>query len=61
MAERFEDWGDYELGMIAKAFLDCANFKSCAQCPCDGVLCSVGDIKKAREDFVREFARRVTG
>jgi hypothetical protein len=59
MVEKFEDWGDYELGMIAKAFMDCGNCKSCAECPCDGVLCCVGDIKKAREDFVSEFARRV--
>jgi hypothetical protein len=59
MNKDFENYGDYELGLLAKSFLDCSHFKTCEQCPCDGVLCSVGNIKKAREDFVRELARRI--
>ena len=56
MENKFEYMSDYELGVIAKAFMDCGDCKSC---PCDCVLCSVSDIKKTREDFVNEFARRV--
>jgi hypothetical protein len=59
MVEKFEDWGDYEIGKIAKAFMDCGNRSSCADCPCSYVLCGVENINESREAFVREFARRV--
>ena len=59
MTENFENWGDYELGMIAYAFMDCGNCKSCGECPCDYVLCGVENISEVREAFIREFAKRV--
>lgn len=56
MENKFEHMSNYEIGVIAKAFMCCAE---CKNCPCDFVLCSVGDTKKAREDFINEFAKRV--
>ena len=56
MENKFEHMSNYEIGAIAKAFMCCAE---CKNCPCDFVLCSVGDTKKAREDFINEFAKRV--
>lgn len=56
MENKFEHMSDYELGVIAKAFMSCDD---CKNCPCDGVLCCVGDMKKAREDFINEFAKRI--
>ena len=58
MENKFEHMSNYEIGVIAKAFMCCAE---CKNCPCDFVLCSVGDTKKAREDFINEFAKRVRG
>ena len=58
MENKFECMSNYEIGEIAKAFMRCAE---CKNCPCDFVLCSVGDTKKVREDFINEFAKRVRG
>ncbi len=61
MAEKFDDWGDYELGMLANAFMNCGNCKSCGECPCDGILCNVDNFLESREAFANEFAKRVMG
>lgn len=58
MIENFENWGDYELGVIAKAFMDCGNH-SCEECSCNGVLCNVDDVVESREAFISEFANRI--
>ena len=56
MENKFEYMSYHELGVIAKAFMDCYD---CKNCPCNYVLCYVDDLEKAREDFINEFAKRV--
>ena len=62
MIEKFENYGDYELGKIAHDFMNCGNYESCRKCSCDGIICNVGeshDYIKAREAFTREFTKRM--
>lgn len=52
--EDIKDMSDYELGVIAKAFVEC---RGCSTCPCDGILC--GNKGWAdQKGFVLEVAER---
>ncbi len=50
---------NYELGVIAKAFVECGRREKCADCPCEGVLCGIEHIAEARDSFMREVAKRL--
>lgn len=62
MIEKFENWGDYELGRIASDFMNCGNCKSCENCFCNGVICNIGEHRnyvETRKAFIREFEKRM--
>lgn len=59
MYEDIKNMTNHELGVVAKAFTECGKYDKCIDCPCDGVLCSRGDLVDAREFFAKEVARRL--
>lgn len=50
---------NYELGVIAKAFMECETHKWCNECPCDGIICGIANIVSARNNFNQEIAKRL--
>ena len=50
---------NHELGVIANAFCNCEKYERCADCPCDGILCSRDDFGYVRDFFLKEVARRL--
>lgn len=56
--KKIRNMSNQELLEIAKAFDDCGEFKSCKNCPCDGVLCSHNELSEAKDLFICEIGRR---
>ena len=59
MTKAIKKMSNHELGVIAKAFDECASHVKCADCPCDGVICGCDDFGYKRELFIREVAKRL--
>lgn len=57
--KKIRNMSNRELYEVAKAFNNCGEFKSCKNCPCDGVLCSHNELSEARDFFICEIGRRV--
>jgi hypothetical protein len=57
--ENIKNMTNHELGVIAKAFMECGTYERCIDCPCDGVLCSRDDFGDARMAFQQEVFNRL--
>ena len=56
--KKIRNMSNQELLEIAKAFNDCGEFKSCKNCPCDGILCGHNELSEARDLFICEIGKR---
>ena len=57
--EKIKNMSNYELGVIAKAFVECGTCERCIDCPCENVLCGISNFESAREFFAKEVAKRL--
>ena len=61
MDKKFENWDNYKLGVIAKAFMDC-DYSKCKECSCNGIFCYTNSLMEgleARKSFLQDFEKRM--
>lgn len=63
MAKNIDSMSNHELIAIAKALAECEMMKvDCANCPCCGVICGIGDIDDCmdvKDTIICEFGIRM--